>query len=209
MPTRKPPHQKGFTLLEAVMTIFISTFLMAAVTTLFINLFKTSRQQSIVIDTVDQARKVVFNFASELRAATIGNEGAYPLNLASTTEIIVYTASGAQGQNINRVRYFLNNSVLYKGIVIPSGNPLTYNIGTEKITVVQRGVANGNTPLFYYYDGNYGGTTTPLAQPVNINQVRFVKINMVLLKQEVRNSASTYTITAGGAIRNLKSNLGN
>ncbi len=191
------------------MTVFVFTILMAGASALFISIFRTSTQQSLVIDTADQARKVVFNFTNELRSASSGNEGSYPLNLASTSQIIIFSSYGAVGQNIHRIRYFVATSTLYKGVVVPTGNPLVYNLGSEKVVAVQKGLANGSVPVFYYYDGNYGGTSTPLSQPVNINQVKFVKMNLVLLKQDTKNATTTYPISAGGSIRNLKTNLGN
>ena len=67
----------------------------------------------------------------------------------------------------------------------------------------------GGNPLFSYYDGNYNGSGSPLSQPVNINVIRFVKINLTVLKDVTPNSTNTFTVTAGASIRNLKTNLGN
>jgi hypothetical protein len=67
----------------------------------------------------------------------------------------------------------------------------------------------GGNPLFSYYDGTYNGTGNALSQPVNINVVRFIKINLTVLKDAVQNGTSTFTVTAGASIRNLKTNLGN
>ncbi len=103
----------------------------------------------------------------------------------------------------------MSSGALYKGVIDPSGTPLSYNTANEVTTKLISDMSIGANPLFYYYDGNYNGSGSSIAQPVNINQVKFVKINLSILKQSVQNSTSTFTVSGGAAIRNLKNNLGN
>ena len=79
----------------------------------------------------------------------------------------------------------------------------------ESVKVVATGISNSGSPLFYYYDGNYNGNTSALAQPVNINQVRFVKMSLMVLNNIKQNDTSKFSISAGSAIRSVKDNLGN
>ena len=51
-------------------------------------------------------------------------------------------------------------------------------------------------------------TQSSLAQPVNVTQVKFVKINLQIYNKAGVKNTNTYTVTAGAAIRNLKTNLG-
>jgi prepilin-type N-terminal cleavage/methylation domain-containing protein len=201
-------NQRGFTLIEMLMVILFFSILGYSIITIVGEIFKYSRQQSLALNVADQARKTSFNFASELRNATTGNDGSYSLNQAGDTQIIFYTGKNT-GAIVNRVRYYLTGDTLYKGVVVPSGNPLFYNLASETITPVQTNLANAATPVFYYYDGDYDGATSPLGQPININQVKFVKINLVILNEPgISSSVGTSTISAGATIRNLKTNLG-
>ena len=199
----------GFTLLETLVTIFVFTLLMGGVAILFKTVFTTSIQQTKALNTADQARKVAFNFTNEIRNATTGNDGAYPINRADDSQIIFFSRYGSSGTAVNRIRYYVSTNTLYKGIVAPGGGSPTYNLSTEVVRPVQTGLANGSIPAFYYFNDTYAGTTTPLVQPVNINQIKFVKINLVLFKQDVNNATTTFTVNAGTTIRNLKTNLGN
>lgn len=209
MPTYGNLKQKGFTLVEMLTAIFIFTLLIGGILLLFKTILTTSTQQTLALGSTDQARKVAFNFVNEIRTATTGNSGAYPLNEASSSEIILYSGYGSANGTANRIRYFASGPILYKGTIIPSGNPLSYNLNSEIVKPVQTALANGNTPIFYYYDEAFSGTNTPLIQPINLNRVKFVKINLILLKQDVKNATSTFSVSAGGTIRNLKTNLGN
>ena len=206
--SKKQP--RGFTLVETLVVIFIFSIIMAGVTLLLRDILKNSAQQPLSLEVVDQARLVIFNFTNELRNATAGNDGSYPLNQAGDTQIILYSTYGsATSTQVNRIRYYVSGTTLYKGTIAPSGNPQSYNPASEKIASLITNLSNANTPVFYYYDGNYTGTSTPLVQPINVNNVKFVAINLILPKQDVRDATTTFAITAGGTIRNIKTNLGN
>jgi len=202
-------RQSGFTLIETIITIAIFGIIMTGASLLFINVFKTATNKNIAVGTADQARKALFNFTSELRTAATGSDGSYPLSQTGDSQITLYSSYGSGGSTINKIRYYVSGTTLYKGVTVPVGNPLAYNAIFEQIFPVQQNVANGGTPLFYYYGGDYGGTSTPLTQPVNINDVKFVKIKLILPKENVTDTTNTFTVTAGASIRNLKTNLGN
>ncbi|MDD5318253.1 MAG: prepilin-type N-terminal cleavage/methylation domain-containing protein [Candidatus Pacebacteria bacterium] len=203
-------HQNyGFTLVETLVTIFVFLILMSGASLLFKEIYSGSSQKNLALNNIDQARLAEFNFINEVRDATPGNDGSYPVNQADNSTLVLYTSYGASGNAVNRVRYYVSGATLYKGVIIPSGNPLTYNSASEKITAVQSALANGNVPVFYYYDSNYAGTSSPLVPPINLNQVKYVQINLVISSQDQRNGTTTFSVQAGSTIRSLKTNLGN
>jgi prepilin-type N-terminal cleavage/methylation domain-containing protein len=199
----------GFTLIETIVAISIFTMIAAGTAALFKEVLSGSSQRRLSMNNVDQARVLEFTFANELRNAVTGNDGSYPLNEAEDTEIIFYSSYRAPSGIANRIRYYYSANTLYKGVVVPTGSPLSYNLNSETIYEVQNDVVNTpGVPIFYYYDDNYGGTTTPLSQPVNINQVKFAKLHLFILNQDVRSSTTTFPVSAGATIRALKTNLG-
>lgn len=190
------------------MTIFVFILIGYATFALVSNLFTNSSQQSSLLASVDQARRIAFSINNELRKATFGATGAYPVAQASEQSLIFYSNIDTS-PDVERVRYFSQNGKLMKGIIKPTGSPSVYVSGNEVLKVVQNSLANAAAPLFYYYDGTYDGTSgTPLTQPVNINLVRFVKINLMVFNTAGSTGVNTYTVTTGAMIRNLKSNLG-
>lgn len=201
---------KGFTLPEVIVTIAIYGLIMVGVSTVLVTLLQQQDIRRVALDSVDQTRTTGKSFTNEIRNAQTGNDGSYTLAQASTTQIIFFTSYGSPSANtIDRVRYFVSSSTLYKGVIIPTGSPLAYNTVSETITPIVSNLIATTTPVFAYYDSSYAGTSSPLAQPVNLTKVRFVQMSVTVLEQNTRTSTTTYTFTAGATIRSLKTNLGN
>jgi prepilin-type N-terminal cleavage/methylation domain-containing protein len=197
----------GFTLVETLATIFVFGILMLGATTIMRGIFINSRQQTLAQNSIDSVRRVANIFTNELRNSTYGVNGAYPINQAGDTQIIFFTTAIKNDGTVSRVRYFMSGNTLSKGVTHPSGSPLAYT--TETVTVLITNMYLNGSPLFYYYDGNYTGSSSALTQNVNINQVKYIKMSIIALEDSVRSSTNTFTVNAGVAIRNLKTNLGN
>jgi type II secretory pathway pseudopilin PulG len=203
-----PNSNRGFTLVELLVAIFGFSLIVWGLITLSANIFLFSGQQSGLLSDTDQARNLAFQISSELRNAQTGQNGAYVLDTAATSTIIFYSPVAIAGPSVERVRYFVQNGQLWKGVTQYNGSG--YNTTTEQTYMVQKDLANGANPVFYYYDGTYIGssTQTSLAAPVNVTQVKFVKVNIQVYNKAGVKNTNSYTVTSGAAIRNLKTNLG-
>ena len=201
-------QQKGFTLIEVMISVLIFTLLGLGVIELVSSMVSTGNKTSVFLASSDQGRKLSYQIMNELRNAVTASTGAYALNLANDQELIFFSNVDG-GTDIERVRYYLSNGKLYRGVVKASGSPLIYNLGSEVVSVVQNDVANGATPLFYYYSDTYDGSGSPLTQPVNIVQVKFLKLNLQIFNKGGVTNTNFYTVTACGSIRSIKTNLGN
>jgi len=201
--------QAGFTLMETLLTIFIFGLLVTGTTLLIKNIFSVSEQQNGILSNTNQATLISSAFVNELRNATYGANGAYPINQAANNQLIFYSTATSVNGTVSQIRYYISGNTLYKGITNPGGNPLSYVGQTEKVTTLLTQMSMGGNPLFYYYDGTYNGSGNSLTEPVNINVIRFIKINLTILKDITPTGNSTFTVSAGASIRNLKTNLGN
>ncbi|OGZ85474.1 MAG: hypothetical protein A2599_00705 [Candidatus Staskawiczbacteria bacterium RIFOXYD1_FULL_39_28] len=200
-------NNKGFTIIEIIVAISILAGLLLLAAPLLISLFQNPKQELAAMDSIDRARIAASNFTNEIRNATTGSDGSYPLKIASESEIIFYSNFGSVAPLVNRIRYFFSEGTLYKGIIVPSGNPLAYDPSSEGVGTVISGLEIA--PTFSYYDGDYNGSTASLAQPVSVTQIKFVKINLPVPKKTTAQSTDTFLVSAGGSVRALKDNLGN
>jgi type II secretory pathway component PulJ len=200
--------ETGFTIIEIVVAVSLFALVGILIVTVMSNILAGSNKQGVLLADTDQARKVSYGFTSEVRDAQTSNTGGYPLEKATDTETIFYSNID-KDTSIERVRYYLQNGILYKGIVEPTGSPLSYNLVNEAVSIVQRDIVNTTAPVFTYYDGNYNGSGTALVTPANVTSVKYMQINMQIANKSGISTTAYYTVSAGGSIRNLKTNLGN
>ena len=130
---------------------------------MFKDIFSVSQQQNGILSNTNQATLISSTFANEIRNATYGANGAYPINQATNNQIIFYSTADSVNGTVSQIRYYVSGNTLYKGVTNPGGSPLSYVGQTEKITPLITQMSMGSTPLFYYYDGNFNGSGNPLS----------------------------------------------
>jgi len=143
--------------------------------------------------------------SSEIRTMSPSNSGAYAISGASTSTLTFYTNTDSDSLQ-EKVRYFLVDKTLKKGVIKPSGDPLTYNPSNETIKELAHDIANGSTPIFSYYDTNYDGTSDPLTEPVTIADIRLIKIEIIIDNDPLK-SPGPFSMTTQVSIRNIKDNM--
>ena len=202
-------RSKGFTLIEVLVAIFGFTLIASGLIVLMSQIFISANMQAGLLSDSDQARKVAFNFIKEIRNAVVGSDGAYPLSTAGDQQVVFYSDTNSSIQGVEKIRYYVSGGKLYKGVTSYSNSG--YNPQLEQTFVVQNNLANGSGAVFSYYDDTYIGSSTQssLIQPVNVTQVNYIKISLKVYNKGGVVNTNYYTITAGGTIRNLKTNLGN
>jgi type II secretory pathway pseudopilin PulG len=200
--------ERGFTLVELLVAVFSFTLISMGLFALTSSIFTSYRQQGGLLSDIDQARKISNNITNQFRDAQTVS-GAYPLEVAGDQNITFYS-NFDNDASIERIRYFLQNGQLWEGVIQPVGSPAVYNTSTESTFKVLDNVGNGSNPVFYYYDGSYVGSSTQvsLTQPINVTQVKFVQLKLQIIKKAGVTNTNSFTVTASGAIRNLKTNLG-
>lgn len=196
---------KGFSVIELLVGIFILTLIGIAVFMFQKDIFSLNRFLSGSLEAQDEARRVLKTMTAEVRPLSPSSLGAYPIAEANSTSFTFY--SNIDGDTLKeKVRYFLDGTILKKGVIKPSGDPLSYSSADEIISEVVHDIANGATPIFSYYDTDYDGTTPPLGDPVDIPSVRLVKITILIDKDPLQ-PPSAITLTTQVSMRNLKDNL--
>jgi prepilin-type N-terminal cleavage/methylation domain-containing protein len=195
--------QSGFSVIEVLAAVFVFGLISAGIMTVYMS---TSKYRQIIFDQLAgqaEGRKAVQDFINDIRTANYSSTGAYPLVNANTSSIIFY--SDVDGDTFReRVRYFLASSTLKRGLIKPAGTPLAYVTSSEILTDEVHDVFNTSS-VFYYYDQNYTGTSTPLTQPVNVSNVRLIEIRLRIEKDPIKSPVPLYVQTKT-EIRNLKAN---
>lgn len=197
---------KGFTLVETLVAVSVFVLIVVALGAFQRNVFTINSFLQTNLTNQNEARKILRPFVGEVRSASLSNTGAYPIATAATSTFTFYTDTDSDGVK-ERIRYFLEGSDFKKGTLVPSGSPLEYDEDDEEFIEVIHNVVATST-IFSYYDENYDGTasSTPLEQPVSINEIRLVKI-IISIDDDPDKPPSPFTVTTQVSIRNLKNNL--
>jgi len=193
--------------MEIMVAIGIFLLMITGVVALFSYSLKSNKIIWEQLKTQNEGRKVIQDFVNELREANYSSIGSYPIEQAGSSQIIFYTNIDSDTYR-ERIRYFLDDDTLKKGVTKPTSTPLVYNTSYEVVTDIVHDLANtSTTPIFSYYNQDYGSTssTGALTQPVSIMQVRTVGISLEM-EEDPTASPVPFHIESKVEIRNLKSN---
>ncbi|MBI2037320.1 MAG: prepilin-type N-terminal cleavage/methylation domain-containing protein [Candidatus Magasanikbacteria bacterium] len=195
--------RRGITLVEVIVSIGIFSFLVVAITALFLTSWKYNKIVWEQLKTQNEGRKVTRDFTNELRVASLSSIGAYPIESASSSQIVFYGNIDADTVK-EKIRYFLSGRTLKRGVIEPSGSPLTYNSANEVIVDLAYDLVT-STVLFSYYSSGYTGAEAQLPSPVDVTQIRVVGISLTL-EEDPNASPVPFYIESKVMLRNLKDN---
>jgi type II secretory pathway pseudopilin PulG len=203
-------HNQGLTLIELLIVMAIFILSIETVSAFLIYSYRGSNYTLAKALSVENARKGTTKIVKELKEAMPSDSGGHFLEAADDFEIIFYSNID-KNDDVERIRYFLEDEKLKRGVVKPSGYPASYG-GTEEIKIISSYVKNTTTPLFYYYDQCYAGKETdlPLATPItseNIDEVSLVGVKIKIeTNVDPRLPVETITIESKAQFRNSNIN---
>lgn len=202
--------KKGFTIIEAVVAVAVFLVIVSVMIVFQRSVLTNTKvlQSSLLVQM--QVRKTTQAFIAEVRSARSSSAGAYPIESAATSSFVFYANIDGDSA-VERVRYFLGTttppSTLLKGVTKPTG--IVYNLANESISNQVNAInASSTVPIFTYYDKNYNGTSssTPLSEPVNIPDIRLVKMSLPVDPNQSR-SPIFQIYSTQVMLRNLKDNF--
>lgn len=192
---------RGFTLIETLVTITITAVVTIALGFLIQYFYKTNAYVLEQTQAVESARRSIGSAMADLREASYGADGSYPLIVTATSSVTFY-ANVDSDLAIEKVRYYLLETTLYRGTTKAANNPPSYAGQPEVATLVVNNIRNGTTTLFYYF--NSAGNQ--LSDPVNISLIASVKTR-VLTDVNPNRAPEIFTLTGNATLRNLRSTI--
>ncbi len=201
-------NKKGASIIEAIVMIFVFALAMAALTSFLINTYRAYNFNFQQVAAINEGRRGIETMVKEIREATYGDDGSYPIVEAGDDHFIFFSDIDKDSA-VERVRYFLDGSNFKKGIVEPSGDPPQYILNNETISVLSSYVRNTiPTPIFTYYNGDWPEDVINNPLPT-LTRLADTKLMHVYLKINVDPSRppDDFILESDTQIRNLKTNL--
>jgi prepilin-type N-terminal cleavage/methylation domain-containing protein len=187
-------YRRGFTLIEVLVVIAISTIVMTALTDMLILFYRSNASVLMQTQAVHSTRRALDDMTMLLRSALYGGDGSSALITAATSSLSLYEDTNNDG--ITEISTFsLSNGILTRSTT-RNGDPYTTKILAEYVT-------NGDAaPVFTYLDKQ----GSVLTAPVDVSKVAAVAIQMQI-DIDPNRDPGPFTLTVVAALRNAKSRL--
>jgi prepilin-type N-terminal cleavage/methylation domain-containing protein len=198
-------NQRGVSLIELIVVLVILFVISFAFGKFQKDIFSNNDEYQRRLYAEQEARTSLKNLIAELRSAQQSDVGDYPIILASSSAITFFGDIDGDGLQ-ERVRYYLDGRTLRKTVLKPTGSPHTYVEANEIKSYEINDVITTGGQIFTYYDRNYTGTSSALSFPVNVSNIRLVKVTITVDANPTR-APEPITFTSQVMIRNLKDNL--
>lgn len=157
---------KGFTLLEIVFVLLIITFI---ITTIFLITLNFSNYNVFVVLEVGKQGEIdltLKEIENELRSMVYSKNGSYPLEIATSNEIVFYKDFENDGIP-ERVRYFVEGNNFHKQVFLFNSSTLNYEIYPAIDRILVKDLAAST--VFQYFDKNFQETS-------NLANIRIIKV---------------------------------
>jgi prepilin-type N-terminal cleavage/methylation domain-containing protein len=197
--TLRASSPRGLTLVEMLVTVAVFTVIIVVLSQSIIYFYKANRvafEESYQIRSAERGMQILLR---DLREATYGDDGAYPLaEMASSS--VTFFSDVDRSVPIEKIRYSLSGKTLSRTVTLSAGEPPTYT-GAIATTSVSEYVRNfeDNISMFRYYDENGGEVTNP----ADITDVVSVSISIVVDITPIH-APGEFTLRSGATMRNLR-----
>jgi prepilin-type N-terminal cleavage/methylation domain-containing protein len=195
--------RKGFTLFEILVAMAVFSVVVVGATWVAIYGFRYNSVVWSQLQAQNDGRRALQEMVSVLRKAEESSLGSYPLVTVEDNQIVFYANVDADNYK-EKIKFYLEDSILKKSVVKPNGDPLSYG-GEETISEIAKNIINESSgqALFEYYGSDYLGVGIPLVQPVSATEVTYVRMN-IQIDEDTVTTPSALQMEGGVQIRNLK-----
>lgn len=174
---------RGMSFVEMIVALSIMTLGMAGFSMLFISSWNSNKFIIEMGNASFVASRGVNQTVADLRKIRQADNGDYPIESGDDFDLRVYIDIDGDGVT-ERVHYYLQGTTLYQGVTEPvAGLPITYPNGDDTTRVITNSIINTNAnPIFAYYNDDYPTdvVNNPLATPVDVADVRMIKIHLMV-----------------------------
>lgn len=165
---------KGFTLTETLVTTAILGVVGIALSSLIMFFYRSNAYLLEQTSAVDSATRGITTAHRDLREASYGEDGAYPITSAASTTITFFSDVDGDGP-VEKVRLYLSGGTLYRAVTNAAGNPPSYSGQSEVVNTLATAVVNTDAlPLLRYY--NSAGAE--LTGTIDLAAIRSVRIQL-------------------------------
>ncbi len=190
---------KAFTLAETLVVVAILGTVGIALSSMIAFFYRSNAyllEQTSAVDSANRGLNFVYK---DVREASYGEDGSYPIVSASTSTITFFSEVDGDG-SVEKVRLYMLGTTLMRGVTNAGGNPPVYTNQPEITNTISTWVVNATTtPLFRYY--NSAGTE--LLGTIDSAEVRSVRVRIDVDLNPTR-APNVISLERTATLRNLR-----
>ena len=196
---KKTTSNSAFTAVEAVVYIGVFTLILGAISALLVTVYRSHGYSIALQSSNSEVRLVLEKSVNDIREASYADNGAYPVYSMSPNEFVFFSDVDNDGK-IEKVRYFLQNHHLKRGVIKSSGTPATYNSADETVKTLAWTIRNSDylVPVFKYLDSN----ANEMSDLSKLLDLRTVQIRLLVDKDPSR-PPDYFDFTTSATLRNI------
>ena len=186
--------------MEMLVVLALTVTVAGALLFVIQNFYKNNAYVFEAAVSVDTARRGVATAIQDIREASYGDDGSYPIASIATSSITFFSDLDADA-GVERVRIFIQDDTLYRVVTDSTGNPPSYTGQTGATTTILTYVRNGTTPLFKYYNESgdqLSATSTAVGDVASVAATLMVDLNP-------NRAPNVLTLTGSATLRNYTS----
>ena len=195
--------QSGVSLVELVVVVGVGSLLTLAIFQFAGDTVRYRNEFGGRLQLLDDVRQIMRPMSGVIRQSQDSSVGDYAIEEAASTTLTVFSDIIENGYR-ERVRYYLEDGELRRGVTVPSGQPLEYDLADEDVEILMRNVSN---LTLLYYNEDYRGTTSALVHPFPVSDIRMVEVVVAIDDDPNRTPNPLGEVSMFVQLRNLKNNL--
>ena len=191
------PLNRAFSLVETLVIVSLLIVVGLALQSAIVYFYKANAYILESSSAINEARRGMTYVVSNIREATYGDDGAYPVENVATSSITFYADVDLDG-GVEKTRIYVADNTLYRSVTNAIANPPTYNGQPEETTILAVNLRNGDRPLFRYFDAN----GTELTGVVDASDVASIAMDLMIDLNPTR-APEVYMLTGSATLRNF------
>lgn len=192
-------HLRAFSLVEVIVVVGLTGIIMIAITQSVLSFYKSNQVSLEESYQIRSAQKGLDALVRDLREATYGDDGAYPVATMATSTLTFYSDVDHTSP-IEKVSYVLSGTKLTRTVTKSSGTPPAYT-GAGTSSSVSDFVRNNEDKIamFRYYNAN----GVEVTDSSHIRDVVSVSISLVV-DITPAHAPGEFTLRSSASLRNLR-----
>lgn len=191
--------RKGLSIVEMLVTIAMFSIIMIALVNSILYFYRANTSSIEQSFQLESARRGIELLVRDVREASYGDNGAFPLATIASTTIVFYSDTD-RDTDTEQITYTLSGTNLIRTVVEPSGVPPQYSgAGTASyVSTYVRNIEEGRAAFRYYNAlGNEVTDPSDIVEVVSVDVVLVVNILPQRAPEE-------FTLKSSATLRNLR-----